>query len=83
MNKHLQFINLIVNNCYRQWQEQSRPNEFTPTQRIMKPVFKAMDDEDKRQLGMGFVGRLLNRSYRSDRLTSYVKTQIDNIDDHR
>jgi hypothetical protein len=38
---------------------------------------------DKRQVGMGFVGRLLNRSFRSERMNSNIKNQIDNVDDHR
>ena len=38
---------------------------------------------DKRQVGMGFVGRLFNRSFRSDRMNSNVKNQIANVDDHR
>ncbi|XP_033735925.1 inactive rhomboid protein 1-like isoform X1 [Pecten maximus] len=51
--------------------------------RIDNVVRDDLEDQDKRQIGMGFVGRLFNRSYRSDRLSSYVKSQIDDFDDHR
>lgn len=51
--------------------------------RIADPVMNSIIENEKRQIGMGFVGRLFNRSFRSDRMNSYVKTQIDNIDDHR
>ena len=50
----------------------------------MEPeVVNSITANDKREVGMGFVGRLFNRSYRSERMNSYVKTQIDSIDDHR
>ncbi|XP_063444509.1 inactive rhomboid protein 1-like isoform X2 [Mytilus trossulus] len=38
---------------------------------------------ETRQVGMGFVGRLFNRSFRSDRMNSNIKSQIANVDDHR
>lgn len=51
--------------------------------RMEPEVVNSITANDKREVGMGFVGRLFNRSYRSERMNSYVKTQIDSIDDHR
>lgn len=50
-------------------------------QRIAVPVRKLFARE-KRPYGLGMVGRLTNRSYRK-RLDSYVKRQIEDMDDHR
>ncbi|XP_060028701.1 inactive rhomboid protein 1 isoform X2 [Erinaceus europaeus] len=50
-------------------------------QRIAVPVSKLFARE-KRPYGLGMVGRLTNRSYRK-RLDSYVKRQIEDMDDHR
>lgn len=41
------------------------------------------DNSNRRQYGMGVVGRYLRRSFRKDRITSEVKEQLDDIDDHR
>ena len=43
----------------------------------------SVTERDKRHVGMGFVGRLFQRTYRTDRMNSYVKKQIDEFDDHR
>ena len=40
----------------------------------------AFDNSDRRQIGKGLVGRVLNRTYRSKRMESYVKKQIDEIE---
>lgn len=51
--------------------------------RIRQEIVNSVTERDKRHLGMGFVGRLFQRNYRPDRMNSYVKKQIDEIDDHR
>nr|XP_061785983.1 inactive rhomboid protein 1-like isoform X3 [Nerophis lumbriciformis] len=50
-------------------------------QRIVVPVQKLFARE-KRPYGLGLVGRLTNRTYRK-RIDSYVKRQIEDMDDHR
>lgn len=43
----------------------------------------ALDNSDRREIGKGLVGRVLNRSFRSKRMDSYVQRQIEEIQDHR
>ncbi|XP_037546685.1 inactive rhomboid protein 1 [Nematolebias whitei] len=50
-------------------------------QRITVPV-KKLFAREKRPYGLGMVGRLTNRTYRK-RLDSFVKRQIEDMDDHR
>ncbi|XP_047465835.1 inactive rhomboid protein 1 isoform X2 [Mugil cephalus] len=50
-------------------------------QRIAVPV-KKLFAREKRPYGLGIVGRLTNRTYRK-RIDSYVKRQIEDMDDHR
>lgn len=50
-------------------------------QRITVPVRKLFSKE-KRPYGLGMVGRLTNRTYRK-RIDSFVKQQIEDMDDHR
>lgn len=50
-------------------------------QRITIPVRKLFSKE-KRPYGLGIVGRLTNRTYRK-RIDSFVKQQIEDMDDHR
>ncbi|TRY83967.1 hypothetical protein DNTS_006286 [Danionella cerebrum] len=50
-------------------------------QRITVPVQKLFTKE-KRPYGLGMVGRLTNRTYRK-RIDSYVKKQIEDMNDHR
>ncbi|XP_060883684.1 inactive rhomboid protein 1 isoform X4 [Labrus mixtus] len=50
-------------------------------QRIVVPV-KKLFAKEKRPYGLGIVGRLTNRSYRK-RIDSFVKRQIEDMDDHR
>lgn len=50
-------------------------------QRIVVPV-KRLFAREKRPYGLGIVGRLTNRSYRK-RIDSFVKRQIEDMDDHR
>uniref|UniRef100_H2LKG2 Inactive rhomboid protein n=1 Tax=Oryzias latipes TaxID=8090 RepID=H2LKG2_ORYLA len=50
-------------------------------QRIVVPV-KKLFAREKRPYGLGMVGKLTNRTYRK-RIDSYVKRQIDDMDDHR
>ncbi|XP_015910629.1 inactive rhomboid protein 1 isoform X2 [Parasteatoda tepidariorum] len=38
---------------------------------------------DRRQYGMGVIGKSLHRKIRQDRITSDVKQQLEDIDDHR
>ncbi|XP_077358295.1 inactive rhomboid protein 1 isoform X2 [Festucalex cinctus] len=50
-------------------------------QRIAVPV-KKLFAREKRPYGLGMVGRLTNRTYRKQ-IDSFVKRQIDDMDDHR
>uniref|UniRef100_A0A672K7V8 Inactive rhomboid protein n=1 Tax=Sinocyclocheilus grahami TaxID=75366 RepID=A0A672K7V8_SINGR len=50
-------------------------------QRITVPV-KKLFAKEKRPYGLGMVGRLTNRTYRK-RIDSYVKKQIEDMNDHR
>ncbi|KAF3853322.1 hypothetical protein F7725_014010 [Dissostichus mawsoni] len=50
-------------------------------QRIVVPV-KKLFAKEKRPYGLGMVGRLTNRTYRK-RIDSYVKRQIEDMDDNR
>ncbi|XP_061564514.1 inactive rhomboid protein 1 isoform X3 [Cololabis saira] len=50
-------------------------------QRIVVPV-KKLFAREKRPYGLGMIGRLTNRTYRK-RIDSYVKKQIEDMDDHR
>ncbi|KAK7918997.1 hypothetical protein WMY93_010281 [Mugilogobius chulae] len=50
-------------------------------QKIVVPV-KKLFAKEKRPYGLGIVGRLTNRTYRK-RIDSYVKRQIEDMDDHR
>ncbi|XP_066519946.1 inactive rhomboid protein 1 isoform X2 [Hoplias malabaricus] len=50
-------------------------------QRISLPV-KQLFAREKRPYGLGMVGRLTNRTYRK-RIDSYVKRQIEDMNDHR
>ncbi|KAL0179666.1 hypothetical protein M9458_025108, partial [Cirrhinus mrigala] len=50
-------------------------------QRITVPV-KKLFAKEKRPYGLGIVGRLTNRTYRK-RIDSYVKRQIEDMNDHR
>ncbi|XP_068161800.1 inactive rhomboid protein 1 isoform X3 [Antennarius striatus] len=50
-------------------------------QRIVVPV-KKLFAKEKRPYGLGMVGRLTNRTYRK-RIDSFVKRQIEDMDDHR
>ncbi|KAM4524814.1 inactive rhomboid protein 1 isoform 2-T2 [Odontesthes bonariensis] len=50
-------------------------------QRIVIPV-KKLFAREKRPYGLGMVGRLTNRTYRK-RIDSFVKRQIEDMDDHR
>lgn len=50
-------------------------------QRIVVPV-KRLFAKEKRPYGLGIVGRLTNRTYRK-RIDSFVKRQIEDMDDHR
>lgn len=49
--------------------------------RIVAPV-KKLFAREKRPFGVGMVGRLTNRTYRK-RIDSFVKKQIEDMDDHR
>ncbi|WAQ96006.1 RHDF1-like protein [Mya arenaria] len=51
--------------------------------RIGRDVLNSVRERDRRNVGMGFVGRLFERNYRPDRMNSEVKKQIDELDDHR
>ncbi|CAH1794931.1 unnamed protein product [Owenia fusiformis] len=52
--------------------------------RIAANVLDAtLDNSDRREYAMGFVGRVFNRSFKRDRMSTDVKKQIDEMDDHR
>lgn len=42
-----------------------------------------LENSDRRQYGMGVVGRLLQRSFRRDRITRDIRQQLEDIEDHR
>lgn len=48
-----------------------------------KVLQQALDNSDRREYGMGLVGKILKRSFRKDRFTQEVKDQLDDIEDHR
>lgn len=48
-----------------------------------KIMESAMDNSNRREIGKGLVGRVLNRNFRSKRMDSYVQRQIEEIEDHR
>lgn len=50
-------------------------------QRITVPV-KKLFAREKRSYGLGMVGQLTNRTYRK-RIDSFVKRQIEDMDNHR
>lgn len=50
-------------------------------ERIAAPV-KKLFAREKRPYGLGMVGQLTNRTYRK-RIDSFVKKQIEDMDDHR
>ena len=57
---------------------------FIRRNKIQEQVMSAaFDNSDRREIGKGLVGRVLNRAYRSKRMESYVKKQIEEIEDHR
>lgn len=56
-------------------------NQQQRGQRIVVPV-KKLFAREKRPYGLGMVGRLTNRTYRK-RIDSFVKRQIEDMDDHR
>ena len=52
--------------------------------RIAGQVMNSALEREKRHLGMGFVGRLLKRSFKSERYQKDdVQKQMDSLDDHR
>ncbi|XP_077490182.1 rhomboid-5 isoform X2 [Amblyomma americanum] len=42
-----------------------------------------LENSDRRQYGMGVIGKLLQRSFRRDRITRDVRQQLEDIEDHR
>lgn len=42
-----------------------------------------LENSDRRQYGMGLVGKVLQRSFRRDRITKDVRQQLEDIEDHR
>lgn len=42
-----------------------------------------LENSNRRQYGMGMVGKLLQRSFRRDRITQDVRQQLEDIEDHR
>ncbi|XP_076305672.1 inactive rhomboid protein 1-like isoform X1 [Tachypleus tridentatus] len=48
-----------------------------------KMLSKAFDNSDRREYGMGVVGKLFKRSFRKDRFTSNIKEQLEDIEDSR
>ncbi|KAG8200521.1 hypothetical protein JTE90_000596 [Oedothorax gibbosus] len=48
-----------------------------------KVIGQEFENFDRRQYGMGVIGKVLHRKVRQDRITSDVKEQLEDIDDHR
>ncbi|KFM66560.1 Inactive rhomboid protein 1, partial [Stegodyphus mimosarum] len=70
------------------WHHSSPQVELPSSNVGMKRIWnKLLSQEfqnfDRRQYGMGVIGRFLHRRIRQDRITSSVKEQLDDIDDHR
>ncbi|XP_033120171.1 inactive rhomboid protein 1-like isoform X2 [Anneissia japonica] len=66
--------------------DSARPQKDIPGRRnkiAEKVMAAAFNHSERRQIGKGLVGRILNRSYRKQRLDSEVKEQLESIEDHR
>ncbi|BFZ03836.1 hypothetical protein BsWGS_06875 [Bradybaena similaris] len=51
--------------------------------KIKEKVVQTAMKRDKRQVGIGILGRLMKRRLKSNVMTKEVKVQLDNMDDHR
>lgn len=52
--------------------------------RIVRSIMDSTkENSNRREVGKGLVGQLLNRSYNMDRMDSVVQGQMDELDDHR
>ena len=52
--------------------------------RIMTAILdNAFENSNRRELGKGIVGNIFNRSYRQERIDSYIQSQLEELDDHR
>ena len=57
---------------------------FPGMKRIADSVLNStFDNSNRRQIGQGIVGSLMQRAYRRSRIDSHVQMQIDKLDDHR
>ncbi|CAL1262939.1 unnamed protein product [Larinioides sclopetarius] len=70
------------------WSQTSPQLELPSSNVGMRRIWnKALSQEfqnfDRRQYGLGIMGRFFNRRIRQDRITSDVKQQLDDINDHR
>ncbi|XP_054724102.1 inactive rhomboid protein 1-like isoform X2 [Uloborus diversus] len=70
------------------WQQSSPQAELPSSNVGMKRIWnKAIAQEfqnfDRRQYGMGVIGKFLHRKIKQDHITSDVKEQLEDIDDHR
>ena len=55
-----------------------------PMGRIKDSVINSMNENsNRRQLGKGMIGNLLDRQYHPDRMNSYVRKQMDDLSEHR
>ncbi|XP_071965321.1 inactive rhomboid protein 1-like isoform X2 [Antedon mediterranea] len=66
--------------------DSARPQKDMPGRRnkiAEKVMAAAFNHSERRQIGKGLVGRVLNRSYRKQRIDSEVKQQLESIEDHR
>lgn len=74
------------------WQRRTPEASAVPTakeadvgyRRIWDKILdRALDNSERRRLGIGALGDCLNRRWRRDRIDSDVKKQLDDISDHR
>ena len=59
---------------------------FESMGRITKKVLDTaldFDNSDRREIGRGMMGNLLDVTYRRDRMTKEIEAQIEAIDEHR
>lgn len=61
------------------------PPPLPPRNRIPQSVIDNVqyNADRRRQIGKGIVGKFFKHSYRTDRMNSEIKAQIDEFDDHR
>ncbi|UYV82539.1 rom-4 [Cordylochernes scorpioides] len=64
-------------------EEASSSQEVPPLLISYKILDRSLDNSDRRQYGLGVVGRLFHRRLRRERITPDVRQQLDDLYDHR